>query len=85
MAFVQNLPFIGILLTLIVAVITSVIGRRKAIWVTTALITAVTAMTVCVLAYVKGRSMLDTLQDGEVDKEREKIASGVVKALGVRI
>jgi phenylalanyl-tRNA synthetase beta chain len=26
-----------------------------------------------------------TLQDGEVDKEREKIASGVVKALGVRI
>ena len=52
MAFVQNLPFIGILLTLIVAVITSVIGRRKAIWVTTALITAVTAMTVCVLAYV---------------------------------
>ena len=52
MAFVQNLPFISILLTLIVAVITSVIGRRKAIWVTTALITAVTAMTVCVLMYV---------------------------------
>ena len=26
-----------------------------------------------------------TLQDGEVDKEREKIASAVVKALGVRI
>ena len=52
MAFVQNLPFISILLTLIVAVITSVIGRRKAIWVTTALITAVTAMTVCVLVYV---------------------------------
>ena len=44
MAFVQNLPFISILLTLIVAVITSVIGRRKAIWVTTALITAVTAL-----------------------------------------
>ena len=26
-----------------------------------------------------------TLQDGEVDKEREKIASFVVKSLGVRI
>ncbi|MBQ8173560.1 MAG: phenylalanine--tRNA ligase subunit beta, partial [Mailhella sp.] len=26
-----------------------------------------------------------TLQDGEVDKEREKLASGIVKALGVRI
>ena len=52
MVFVQNLPFISILLTLIVAVITSVIGRRKAIWLTTTLITAVTAMTVCVLMYV---------------------------------
>ena len=51
MAFVQNFPFFCILLTLITAVITSVIGRRKAIWVTTFLITAVTAMTVCVLAY----------------------------------
>lgn len=52
MAFVQNFPFFCILLTLITAVITSVIGRRKAIWLTTALITAVTAMTVCVLLYV---------------------------------
>ena len=51
MEFVQNLPFIGILLTLIVAVITSVIGRRKAIWLTTALITTVTALTVCVLVF----------------------------------
>lgn len=52
MAFVQNFPFFCILLTLITAVITSVIGRRKAIWVTTALLTVVTAMTVCVLVYV---------------------------------
>ena len=57
MQFVQNFPFFSILLTLIVAVITSVIGRRKAIWLTTALITAVTAMTVCVLVY--------TLRTGE--------------------
>ncbi|MBE5799744.1 MAG: sodium:proton antiporter [Clostridiales bacterium] len=52
MEFVQNFPFFCILLTLITAVITSVIGRRKAIWVTTTLITVVTAMTVCVLVYV---------------------------------
>ena len=52
MQFVQNFPFFCILLTLICAVITSVIGRRKAIYLTSALITAVTAMTVCVLVYV---------------------------------
>ena len=52
MEFVQNFPFFCILLTLITAVITSMLGRRKAIWVTTFLITAVTAMTVCVLVYV---------------------------------
>lgn len=51
MQFVQNFPFFCIMLTLICAVITSVIGRRKAIWLTTFLITAVTAMTVCVAAY----------------------------------
>ncbi|MBR4038510.1 MAG: sodium:proton antiporter [Clostridia bacterium] len=52
MEFVQNFPFFCILLTLITAVITSVIGRRKAIYLTSLLITAVTAMTVCVLVYV---------------------------------
>jgi len=52
MQFVQNFPFFCILLTLICAVITSVIGRRKAIYLTSLLITAVTAMTVCVLVYV---------------------------------
>ena len=52
MQFVQNFPFFAILLTLICAVITSVIGRRKAIYLTSLLITAVTAMTVCVLVYV---------------------------------
>ena len=57
MQFVQNFPFFAILLTLICAVITSVIGRRKAIYLTTMLITAVTAMTVCVLVY--------TLRTGE--------------------
>ena len=51
MQFVQNFPFFAILLTLICAVITSVIGRRKAIYLTSLLITAVTAMTVCVLVY----------------------------------
>ena len=52
MQFVQNFPFFAILLTLICAVITSVIGRRKAIYLTSLLITVVTAMTVCVLVYV---------------------------------
>ncbi|MBQ8618057.1 MAG: sodium:proton antiporter [Clostridia bacterium] len=57
MQFVQNFPFFCIMLTLICAVSTSVIGRRKAMWLTTFMITAVTAMTVCVAAY--------TLKTGE--------------------
>ena len=51
MQFVQNFPFICILMTLICAVITSVLGRRKAFYLTTALITMVTAMTACILVY----------------------------------
>lgn len=51
MQFVQNFPFICILMTLICAVITSVLGRRKAFYLTTLLITTVTAMTACVLVY----------------------------------
>ena len=51
MQFVQNFPFLSIMLTLICAVCTSVIGRRKAMWLTAFMITTVTAMTVCVAAY----------------------------------
>lgn len=51
MHFVQNFPFFCILLTLICAVITSVLKGRPARWLTMSLIMAVTAMTVCVLGY----------------------------------
>ena len=51
MHFVQNFPFFCILLTLICAVITSVLKGRPARWLTMGLIMAVTAMTVCVLGY----------------------------------
>ncbi len=51
MQFVQNFPFFCIMLTLICAVITAVIGRRKAMWLTAFMITAVTAMTCAVLGY----------------------------------
>ena len=51
MQFVQNFPFFCIMLTLICAVCTSVIGRRKAMWLTAFMITAVTAMTCTVLVY----------------------------------
>ena len=49
MHFVQNFPFFCILLTLICAVVTSVLKGRPARWLTMSLITVVTAMTVCVL------------------------------------
>jgi len=51
MQFVQNFPFFCIMLTLICAVITAVIGRRKAMWLTAFMITAVTVMTGAVLVY----------------------------------
>ena len=51
MHFVQNFPFFCILLTLICAVVTSVLKGRPARWLTMSLIMAVTAMTVCVLGY----------------------------------
>ena len=51
MHFVQNFPFFCILLTLICAVVTSVLKDRPARWLTMGLIMAVTAMTVCVLGY----------------------------------
>ena len=57
MQFVQNFPFMCILFTLICAVTTSVLGRRKAFYLTTFMITVVTVMTGCVLSY--------TLRTGE--------------------
>ena len=57
MQFVQNFPFMCILLTLICAVVTSVLKGRQARVLTMGLIAAVTAMTVAVLAY--------TLRTGE--------------------
>ena len=51
MHFVQNFTFFCILLTLICAVVTSVLKGRPARWLTMGLIMAVTAMTVCVLGY----------------------------------
>jgi len=51
MQFVQNFPFFCILLTLICAVITSVLKGRQARWLTMLLITVVTAMTACVMVY----------------------------------
>lgn len=51
MHFVQNFPFFCILLTLICAVITSVLRGRQARWLTMGLIIAVTAMTGAVLVY----------------------------------
>ena len=44
MQFVQNFPFFGILLTLICAVITSVLKGRPARWLTMGMITVVTAI-----------------------------------------
>ena len=57
MQFVQNFPFMCILLTLICAVVTSVLKGRQARWLTMGLITVVTAMTASVLVY--------TLQTGD--------------------
>lgn len=57
MRFVQNFPFACILLTLICAVVSSVLSGRAARRLTTALILAVTAMTLCVF--------VDTLVTGE--------------------
>ena len=51
MQFVQNFPFMCILLTLICAVVTSVLKGRQARWLTMSMITVVTAMTVAVLVY----------------------------------
>ena len=51
MQFVQNFPFMCILLTLICAVVTSVLKGRQARWLTMGMITAVTAMTASVLVY----------------------------------
>ena len=57
MQFVQNFPFMGILLTLICAVLSSVLNGRLARRLTACLITVVTAMTAAVMVY--------TLQTGD--------------------
>ena len=51
MHFVQNFPFIGILLTLICAVVSSVLKPKAARAVTLCIIAAVTALTAGPLAY----------------------------------
>ena len=51
MQFVQNFPFFCIMLTLVCAVVTSVLKGRQARWLTMGMITAVTAMTAAVLVY----------------------------------
>ena len=57
MQFVQNFPFMGILLTLICAVLSSVLNGRLARRLTACLITVVTVMTAAVMVY--------TLQTGD--------------------
>ena len=57
MQFVQNFPFMTILLTLICAVVTSVLDGRKARWLTGLMLVTVTAMTTAVMVF--------TLQTGE--------------------
>ena len=51
MQFVQNFPFMTILLTLICAVVTSVLDGRKARRLTGLLLVTVTAMTTAVMVY----------------------------------
>lgn len=51
MQFVQNFPFFCIMLTLICAVVSSVLGARRAKYLTLGLIKAVLAMTLCVMIY----------------------------------
>lgn len=82
MLFVQNFPFFGILLTLICAVITSVLKGRQARWLTMALITAVTVMTGAVLTYtlVTGESYVYMMGHFPAPWGNE-IRIGVVEAL----
>ena len=54
MQFVQNFPFMTILLTLICAVVTSVLDGRKARWLTGLMLVTVTAMTTAVADDVDG-------------------------------
>ena len=53
MQFVQNFPFMTILLTLICAVVTSVLDGRKARWLTGLMLVTVTAMTTAVMVMEK--------------------------------
>lgn len=82
MLFVQNFPFFGILLTLICAVITSVLKGRQARWLTMALITTVTVMTGAVLTYtlVTGESYVYMMGHFPAPWGNE-IRIGVVEAL----
>ncbi|MED9822349.1 MAG: proton-conducting transporter membrane subunit [Christensenellales bacterium] len=82
MLFVQNFPFFGILLTLICAVVTSVLKGRQARWLTMALITAVTVMTGAVLTYtlVTGESYVYMMGHFPAPWGNE-IRIGVVEAL----
>lgn len=82
MLFVQNFPFFGILLTLICAVVTSVLKGRQARWLTMVLITAVTVMTGAVLTYtlVTGESYVYMMGHFPAPWGNE-IRIGVVEAL----
>ena len=54
MAFVQNFPFISIVLSLFSGPLSSVLGGKKAKWVNLAVITLIGAMSAAVLAFVLG-------------------------------
>lgn len=54
MQFVQNLPFISIIVALFSGSLSSVIGGKKARWINIGMISLVTAMSVAVLLYVLG-------------------------------
>ncbi len=54
MAPVQNFPFISIILSLFAGPLSSVLSGKKARWLNMAVITAIGAMSCCVLAFVVG-------------------------------
>lgn len=54
MAFVQNLPFISIILSLFSGPLSSILDGKKAKWVNTAVITIIGIMSAAVLVYVLG-------------------------------
>ena len=54
MEFVQNLPFISIILSLFSGPLSSVLDGKKAKWVNIAVISIISVMSAAVLAYVVG-------------------------------